>query len=112
MTNLEVVPPVVKKTKTKSKYKAKKAAQGKPVKEPAKELLDDVGALTALVNCHNLIKEGAFPFVAHATVNGSLQFLETLHKQVYEKAITHPDAMLVPKLKEQILKEAANGNKK
>lgn len=111
MTNLEVAPPIPKKAKTKSKYKDKKAAQGKPVKEVAQELLDKVQSLKALVNCHSLIKEGAYPFIAHGTVHASLNFLETLHKTVLEDALKHPDAMLVPKLKEHVLAEAANGKK-
>lgn len=88
--------------KSKRKIKLPKAPPYIPV-DP--KLMGHVGALKALVVCHNLLDEGLFPRGHFPAIQASQQFLMNLHKQVMDEAIVHPDAPRIPEFQELLVKK-------
>lgn len=70
------------KTKNKPARKSRLAAAPPPAAEPTAE--ERTRQTIAL--CYNLIAEVPLPFTRHQQVVQALQFLESLYKQVSEKA--------------------------
>lgn len=77
-----------------------------PVVEIPKDLQASLSSLKAIKQTHNLLQSGSFPFGFNDAIVSSLAFLESLHKQLVDEAIKHPQADLVPELK--TLKEKQN----
>lgn len=75
--------------------------------EIEQNLLNKLSALRSIVTTHNLLQEGSFTVAAFPAIQVSLDFLKSLHKQVSEDALQHPQASLVPELK-QLQGEPAN----
>lgn len=69
------------------------------VKEVPKDLQDKVSSLKALSKIHKLLNEGTYHFGYMKDIEPSLVFLESLHSQVLEDALTHEDIDLVDELK-------------
>jgi hypothetical protein len=74
------------------------------------QLTTNVASLRAITTCHSLLNEGLFPRRAFEAIAGAQLFLETLHKQMTDECLAHPDADKIPDLK--TLREAKNGNAK
>ena len=72
-----------------------------PIEQPQieQDLLNKVSALRAIVTTHNLLQEGNFTVAAMPAIAASLDFLKSLHKQVSDDALQHPQASLIPELK-------------
>lgn len=73
------------------------------------ELKDKLSAIKALVTVHSLLGVGMFQHRHTPQLTESLKFLESLHKQVMEEALQHPDADKAPELveyKQQLVMEA------
>ena len=68
-------------------------------KEVPTDLQEKVGALRATATIHNLLQQGSFKSSYHQAIELSVKFIESLHKQLMDEAIQHPDADLVPDLK-------------
>lgn len=73
-----------------------------PAQEPVieQELLNKVSALRAIVTTHNLLQEGNFNLAAMPALQASVEFLKSLHAQVSEDALKHPQADLIEDLKQ------------
>lgn len=74
-------------------------SQDTPEVQLEQDLLNKLSALRAIVTTHNLLQEGCFNVAAFGAIQVSLDFLKSLHKQVSEDALQHPQAHLVPELK-------------
>ena len=66
----------------------------------SQDLQDKLNAIEALVQTHTLLGLGTFQYRNHQALKSSLHFLESLHKQVMEEALAHPDADKVQSLVE------------
>lgn len=82
----------------------------KEVKVIPKELQDKMGAIEACATAFNVLDKGYFPHSYGNAVKASLGFLKLLHEQSIEEALAHPQAHMVPELKEAMKKkEEING---
>jgi hypothetical protein len=66
----------------------------------AQDLLHQINALKAITTAHSLINDARYPHTLLEAVKSSLQFLESLHGQALNQALSHPDAGKVPELAE------------
>ena len=65
-----------------------------------KDLQDQLSAIRALAATHDLISKGSFNVSKLAQVEQSILFLQSLHKQCMDQALSHPSADQVPELVE------------
>lgn len=74
------------------------------------DLKDQWGAVQACATAFSCLDKGTFAHTWHTTVKASLQFLAKLHEQSVELCMKHPQAHMIPELKEEIkkAKEAKN----
>lgn len=68
------------------------------------------GACEATATAFNVLQKGHFEFAYMKAVGASLGFLQTLHGQTVEDALSHPDAHLIPELKAELEKRAGKEN--
>lgn len=76
---------------------------GQQAVQPAQVQIDDtlkaqLGAIRGVATAHNLLDKGLFNHQAAEAVRLSLDFLRSLHLQLVEEAIKHPQADLIPEL--------------
>jgi hypothetical protein len=64
------------------------------------DLQYQINALKAITTAHSLINDARYPHTLLEAVKSSLQFLESLHGQALNQALSHPDAGKVPELAE------------
>lgn len=81
---------------------------------PSQDLLDKVKAAKALTTTHSLLGVGMFQFRHQEQLKQSIEFLESLHKQVIAECLAHPDCDLVPdlfeyKMEQERQKQSING---
>lgn len=75
-----------------------------------KDLQDKMGAVQACATAFTCIDKACLPHNYAEAVKASLQFLMKLHEQTVEEALKHPQAHMVPELK-QIQDEAKKDGK-
>lgn len=81
--------------------KRPKNAKLKPVETPIPEDLQKKwDACLACATSFNTMASGQFKREHFTNVTMSLRFLSELHKNAVEDALTHPEAHLIPELKE------------
>jgi hypothetical protein len=98
-----------------SKRKRKRPANIKPVETQPKipkDLQDQWGAVEACGTAFNIMQKGTYTHEYLEAVRMSLAFLAKLHEQTVERALTHPEAALIPQLKEILDKKAAGNGEK
>ncbi len=89
--------------------KPKKSSAVPPIPEISKEMNDLYAAMKCIATAHNLLDGGLFKHTHAQAVMDSLLFLKSLHQQVRDQALAHPECDLIPELKgmkEQMLKDA------
>ncbi len=69
-----------------------------------KDLQDQWGAVEAVATAFNVLDKGYFPHSYAAAIKQSLGFLAKLHEQTMELCLAHPQAHMIPQLKEQLTK--------
>ena len=97
------------------KHPKQKSAKLKTADEAPKlpkDLEDKWGAVQACATAFNVMQDGSYKFSYHKSVQASLVFLKTLYEQTVEDALKHPQAALIPELKEELDKKAAADGKK
>jgi hypothetical protein len=89
-----------------SKKTRKRPANIKPVEDNGlpKDLTDLWGAVEAVATAFKVIQKGTYTHEYLEAVRGSLFFLQQLHMQQLNAALKHPQAHLIPELK-QIMDE-------
>lgn len=68
--------------------------------EISQELQSKIQAIRAIATCYNLLDKGSFNHNALVAVEQSLNFLKSLHQQVLEEALAHPDSDKVEELQQ------------
>lgn len=85
-----------------SKKSASIPKKSKTVEVIPKDLQDQMGAVQAVGTAFNVLDKGYFPHSYSNAVKASLNFLAKLHEQSVEVALKHPQAHMVPELKEAL----------
>lgn len=62
------------------------------------DLQEKVAGIRALAQVHNLLGKGTYTVNAHEAVKQSLAFIESLHQQLVDEALQHPQVDTVPEL--------------
>lgn len=78
--------------------KTKKTAKVEPV--IPQDLQEKWGAVQACATTFNILQKGMFTHEMHPLVKASLVFLQKLHEGAIKDALLHPEACLIPELKE------------
>lgn len=74
-----------------------------------KDLQDKWSACEAVATAFNVLDKGYFPHSYAAAIKQSLGFLAKLHEQTVENAKNHPQAHMIPELKELLAKGKTDG---
>jgi hypothetical protein len=74
--------------------------QPQSTREPAQDLTEKVGAIRALITINELLHRGMFFGATSKSVSASIEFVNSLHKQLVTEAKKHPDASLIEGLEE------------
>jgi hypothetical protein len=103
-----------RKAKRKVIKTGQKIALAEASPEIPKELSDKWGAVQACSNVHHLLQKGHFEHKYAKLIDVSLEFLGKLHENCIEEALKHPDADLIPELKEvrELKEKVAKDGKK
>jgi hypothetical protein len=70
-----------------------------------KDLADKWKAIQGITGIGRLLQEGSFPHRYNEIITEALTFLIVLQKEVAKEALLHPDATLIPELKEFEVKD-------
>jgi len=101
---------MAKSRKSAGKLKAVKAVKEEVVEATLPEDLQQKWtACEAVATTFNVIQKGMFPTNALQVVNASLAFLQKLHEQTVEDAVSHPSSDLIPELKKLKEQRAQDG---
>lgn len=78
--------------------KNQKTKSTPPVQTIPADLASLVDSVKVIVDIHNLLSNGSFPSTAFDRVKSGITYLEAVYKETFDKAISHPQANLVPEL--------------
>ncbi len=115
----------MKKASPKQRKPARKLRSVKKSEVPqepqvSKEMQEFYSAMKCIATAHNLLDKGLFKHTEAQAVIDSVVFLRSLHQQVKDQALAHPECDLIPELKEmkeqiaknlEAAKEASKGPK-
>lgn len=95
----------MRKTKAvKAKTKAPLIPETPKTEVIPKDLKDQWSAVEAVSTAFTVLDKGYFPHSYAAAVKQSLGFLAKLHEQTVASCLAHPQAHMIPELKEQLTK--------
>lgn len=95
----------MRKTKaTKVKTKAPLIPETPKAEVIPKDLKDQWSAVEAVATAFTVLDKGYFPHSFAAAVKQSLGFLAKIHEQTIDACLKHPQAHMIPELKEQLTK--------
>lgn len=75
----------------------------------AKELLDQMNALYGLAKTHQCLTQGTYQINIAKHAEQAAEFIHTLHAQVLEQALAHPDAAKIATLQTVLENRAKAG---
>lgn len=76
-----------------------------------KDLQDMWSSVEAAATTANLLQKGYFPHSYAKAISASIAFMTSIHQGQVEACLKHPQAKLIPELKAELEKEAADGKK-
>lgn len=94
----------------------KKPAKGTKISladTPTSEIPEDLqkawNAVECIATTCNLLQKGSFPVTYHKAIAECVAFQVRLHQNMVEEALKHPQANLIPELKQELEKAAKDG---
>lgn len=96
---------------SKPKKRKSKTPEASPIPETQKtevvppDLQLKWDGVTAIATAFNCLDKGYFPHTFGTVVKSSLIFISRLHENMVEEALKHPQAHMIPELKEVLAKQ-------